>query len=382
MKEKLTKIKQNEPQNIDKNSLLEGLQANPLILPLLFWEGTRMQNKGQMPQEKNYFNSLCLTFIKYLSMDSPLSLDLIKQIHLLCTDKVTITEYYLEEETDNPICAEQAEFFKANSDTPVNSFHTKIKKDELDHHLDFQNYIDAFEEKHPELVALKPPENRSPFSDKFVNIGYYGPGIFLDQPLTAENIQEFKNLAENPVEGRVPFKSYSIGYLNHETIEYRNEFVSCTLEEYYQTMEVALNDRDKIKAIVDCFQKLVRFHPFSDANCRLFCMELLNLELVKYGLMPTIQTNPNYFANLSVNALTDYVIEGQYRFKQCLEHNPTLTNSHIPPLTFEDEEKKVHTIGPTWIENLEQITNNQTWKEILDQKIEIELTEKNSSFLP
>ena len=69
-----------------------------------------------------------------------------------------------------------------------------------------------------------------------------------------------------------------------------------------------------LENIVLMTQKLERLHPFSDGNCRTFCMLLLNRELIRNKLPPCLLTNPNDFDGLSQSEMINEVLAGQNRY--------------------------------------------------------------------
>ena len=70
----------------------------------------------------------------------------------------------------------------------------------------------------------------------------------------------------------------------------------------------------RLENIVTMIQKLERLHPFSDGNCRTFCMLLLNRELIRNKLPPCLLTNPNDFDGLSQSEMINEVLAGQNRY--------------------------------------------------------------------
>lgn len=75
----------------------------------------------------------------------------------------------------------------------------------------------------------------------------------------------------------------------------------------------------KIRIIADTIQKLERLHPFNDGNCRTFCMHILNKELLRHNMYPTILRDPNTFDAFSLDEMVQEIISGQMRFKEILK---------------------------------------------------------------
>lgn len=90
------------------------------------------------------------------------------------------------------------------------------------------------------------------------------------------------------------------------------------IEEYEHQIAPELNQEIKIKHIANMVQKLERLHPFCDGNCRTFCMQILNKELLRNKMYPTIMYDPNCFDGFSLDQMVDEIKEGQSRFIKIL----------------------------------------------------------------
>lgn len=82
------------------------------------------------------------------------------------------------------------------------------------------------------------------------------------------------------------------------------------LDEYNQNINRLDAPMDKLRCIVKVVQKLEQIHLFIDANCRTYCMILLNHLLAVNGLPLCILPDPNRFDLFSVEELMDDVIRG------------------------------------------------------------------------
>ncbi|KGP64197.1 hypothetical protein EP47_03840 [Legionella norrlandica] len=102
------------------------------------------------------------------------------------------------------------------------------------------------------------------------------------------------------------------------------------IEDYYKEKEAANDPDKKLTAIVNLVQRLEQLHPFGDANCRTFCMLLLNRELLNNQMDPAMVKDPNNFDMQSKSELIDLVKEGQEHMKQYQpenEHTHEVTKS-------------------------------------------------------
>ncbi len=71
----------------------------------------------------------------------------------------------------------------------------------------------------------------------------------------------------------------------------------------------------KLEAIVEFVQNLEQMHPLCDKNCRIFCVLLFNLLLLRNGFGFTINFNPNRFDGYSVKELVELTKLGLERTK-------------------------------------------------------------------
>lgn len=79
---------------------------------------------------------------------------------------------------------------------------------------------------------------------------------------------------------------------------------------YYRSIPTDHDPIRKISAIISFVQACEQLHPFSDANCRVFCMLLLDHLLMRNGFPPAILDDPNRFDAYSREELLQEVIRG------------------------------------------------------------------------
>jgi len=95
------------------------------------------------------------------------------------------------------------------------------------------------------------------------------------------------------------------------------------LDNLYQQLDKIPDDPQaedlKITAIVSAVQELEQIHPFQDANCRTFCLVLLNSLLMQQGYDPAIIDDPNKFDGFSVEELVEVVKCGMQETRKLVE---------------------------------------------------------------
>ena len=48
-------------------------------------------------------------------------------------------------------------------------------------------------------------------------------------------------------------------------------------------------------------------HPYNDFNCRTFAVFMLNKELIRKNLSPSIMNDPNYFDNFTIDEIVEEI---------------------------------------------------------------------------
>lgn len=158
-------------------------------------------------------------------------------------------------------------------------------------------------------------------------------GFGLD--VSSLGVSELENMKEELNYTLIKDDSFPYGHKNHYRVicgEVDESFISSKVEIITKAYEDRLkeipdeifpgNPEDAIKLnfflrlenTVLMIQKLERLHPFSEGNCRTFCMLLLNRELIRNRLPPCLLTNPNDFDGLSQNEMINEVLAGQNRY--------------------------------------------------------------------
>lgn len=85
-------------------------------------------------------------------------------------------------------------------------------------------------------------------------------------------------------------------------------------EKYCSDLESATSEHGKLEVIAQYIQDIECMHFFTDGNCRMIYL-LLNKELLKNNLKPTILFDPNMFDRMSQDNLVNEIIEGQNAFE-------------------------------------------------------------------
>jgi hypothetical protein len=93
----------------------------------------------------------------------------------------------------------------------------------------------------------------------------------------------------------------------HETLTDRmNRFIV----DFYSKMQTLHDPLEKLDNIIFFIRRCEQLHPFSDGNCRVFCMLLLNHLLIQYGFPLVILEDPNRFDGFSLYELRQEVLKG------------------------------------------------------------------------
>lgn len=95
--------------------------------------------------------------------------------------------------------------------------------------------------------------------------------------------------------------------------------VAYYISEYFTAMTSAHDSMSKLKLIIELVHNLAQLHPFSDANCRTFCMSVLNYLLLRNGFPFVILDDPNRFDMLSREELLHEVLNGMEHTFELLE---------------------------------------------------------------
>jgi len=100
-------------------------------------------------------------------------------------------------------------------------------------------------------------------------------------------------------------------WTNDKTKEYLMNTFNELSNEYSKELEAAKTDEEKITAIVKFCQKIERRHFCCDGNIRTSVFCVMNMELVKQGLNPTMFNDPNDIDGHSVEEMVVLVKDGQ-----------------------------------------------------------------------
>ncbi|KGP62438.1 hypothetical protein EP47_01570 [Legionella norrlandica] len=166
-----------------------------------------------------------------------------------------------------------------------------------------------YEDASQNIIGL---ENIYEFASKQTIMDYIKTKIFLNKIIKNNLFDDLcKSIYAFPM-GVIGF-SFVADTLSLEEIESR---VQAIINEYYKEISAAATSDEKLIAIVKLVQGLEQLHPFEDANCRTFCMLLLNRELIANHLEPTMVRDPNFFDLKSQSELVTLIKEGQQHLKQ------------------------------------------------------------------
>jgi hypothetical protein len=160
---------------------------------------------------------------------------------------------------------------------------------------------------------------------------YVGFGLIPGQNISKKGLEELKSTTPNQYQyslikqaiGTTGNHYFKLGcFSDHSPSDTHH-----ILENYHQMID-GLSSRAQhagpkqiIKAICQMVSDLERLHPYGDGNCRTFGLILLNRELVRHGLVPTMMDDPNQFDGFAHEELVAKVIEGQQRYQEILDNH-------------------------------------------------------------
>jgi|GEM_PF-6459532 hypothetical protein len=133
------------------------------------------------------------------------------------------------------------------------------------------------------------------------------------------------------------------------------------IETFYQELDLAGSEDDKLRAIAKFIHSLEFTHGFEDANCRTVVMELSIWALRECGLSLAMLKNPNRFDLFSVSQLVDELKEGRLEFESYstknlenyLQENNRLDVTEIKKHLSDDSEKAMAQINSVFTKIIE-----------------------------
>lgn len=270
-----------------------------------------------------------------------LFIDGYRQYSLINNDRIR-DKYYQYRGYSKPACASFEYNHKEGPETGYMklSLYTFFSlMDDIDKPLTVELIKDTHLKATSGLLSFNEADDPTKFKsgkvrDKDNKIGFNFHSTSTNQTYTDEGLKELHEQEEElgikhytPDDPEQPSSMFSSGH-----IVYAFPCEASAVEERINTIttrhEAAIaktnNTDEKIKIIADTIQKLERLHPFVDGNCRVFCMQLLNRELLRHNMYPTILRDPNNFDGYSLEQITEEIKAGQERFKQilALSNNP------------------------------------------------------------
>lgn len=149
---------------------------------------------------------------------------------------------------------------------------------------------------------------------------FVGFGLIPGQNLSFDGLQElFSEEKTNRYGYKVATNKGKVKHYRLHCVSTRSrEDARDILRSYHQAIQEVLTDKEKIQVIVQMVSKLERLHPYKDGNCRSMGLIILNRELIRNGLCPTILDDPNQFDGFSTRELVGKVLEGQQRYHELL----------------------------------------------------------------
>jgi len=101
--------------------------------------------------------------------------------------------------------------------------------------------------------------------------------------------------------------------------------MTASIERLYMQLSISelVTADEKLYAIAHAVQCLERIHPFSDVNCRTFCMVFLNILLIQNDFLPALIDDPNKFDGYDCKSLVDVIKQGIERTETLQEYIKT-----------------------------------------------------------
>ncbi|MCF6764933.1 Fic family protein [Thiotrichales bacterium 19S3-7] len=253
---------------------LEYKNKIPSDLRLLFIDGCRVKDSTDIfsefeRSESGYFKACEQAFRKAISIEK-LDINNLKSLHKIVTDNVRVVEILSNSGNIRDDYGHLPLKYDGNSTTEG------IKE--------LLNKFQANSSKNEKVLDLIYKENE----DKEPRDANKNPDIIISLNYNKVMEQHGKNNLWM--------------YYYHADIKSIENKISKILESYYNNIN---DSNNKLSIICDTIQNLEQLHPFNDANCRLFCMVLLNKFLLENGFYCAYQTDPNRFDGFSLEQLVN-----------------------------------------------------------------------------
>ena len=274
----------------DNQAIAELLISNPVILPYLFWDNAisihnSQNNQGPHSicyQEKDYFSALSNALLHALldkeRFAKEISIAEIETLHKECA----VRTGGLNKSTVPGVMFGHGQHYEYGQPFTHSFLNSIVEDAQL---LDNMHLIEDFS------YAIA-----------------YKPGL-------KDLISNKKNVRETLLDKNDAGALDTIIFCNGLKTEEIHQIVNILIQKYSNSMAHAASDQEKIKAMVEMIRPLQRLHPFVDANGRTMFMLLLNRELVKHNMLPTIPDNPNDIDICSTDEAVQGIQAGQARFK-------------------------------------------------------------------
>lgn len=176
-------------------------------------------------------------------------------------------------------------------------------------------------------------------------IDYANPSYMFHNVSSAKDIEDFLiryiNTDEKNRQGFPPIIDGLLEVKDNQAIPTKIQQVLDNLYKQLDTIPDGPQADDlKITTIVSAIQELEQAHPFQDANCRTFCLVLLNSLLMQQGIDPAIIDDPNKFDGFSVEELVETVKYGMHETRKLVEETYEQEYSQICSELSEDSDSE------------------------------------------
>jgi hypothetical protein len=145
-------------------------------------------------------------------------------------------------------------------------------------------------------------------------------------------------------------------------------FIQNALENYYSKILDGNNEDEKLFIICETIIKLEQLHPFSDANCRTFCMVLLNKLLLDNGFFPALQQNPNKFEGYSTQEMVEEIKKSILKTE--LFESSTDKDIFLMEMYLLDSKDKSISPDPTSLQGIVSDSMNKKYNFSIDEFLE------------
>ena len=361
VKEYINKVEKSTLHNLYRSKILYELQQCAWCLSEDEYEKFQLidilkMDRAWLPFERNepgYLKALSMGFSAIFNFEHEVTLDFIKHLHKLSSENVKNLEFVENDQfkLDEFRSHEKGQYglCKSNvSEVGILEFIRKIKNPANRNDLYIRRSFggrQGFNMNSDCLNLIATLSCEKDYSDKeisglfigFMTIAadnlrkiYIRDAIPLIKMLIqAKNDKAIAKILYKLITESEPFYQGSRQVIN--TTQLLNTYMQQLLDKYNDSIRNANDPLCKLTIIIQFIQNCEQLHPFQDANCRTFCMLLLNHLLMKNGFPPAILDNPNQFDMYAKNEILHMVLNGMQNTMILIQEG-SLYNIHTDSL--------------------------------------------------